>query len=185
MPLAVTKLKVGDPAPDIFLPAANGLEVSLRACVVEGPVLVEFIRGTWCPNGRGRLKALADARGSFRDEGARILVVVCEKPANVLRYLAASPSPLTVLLDERRYVARAFGVHHRFGLGAWNIARPASFLIDRAGFVRRVFVARLPIEADPVASLLEALRAVREEEARKRSAGQKRGSRPGGPGAGC
>ncbi len=181
MPLAVTKLKVGDPAPDIFLPAANGLEVSLRACVMEGPVLVEFIRGTWCPNGRGRLKALADSRAAFRDEGARILVVVCEKPDNVLRYLAASPSPLTILLDERRLVARAFGVHHRFGLGAWNIARPASFLIDHAGFVRRVFVAKLPIEAEPVASVLEMLRAIREEEARKKSSAR-RGS---GGGAGC
>ncbi|MGH9362360.1 MAG: redoxin domain-containing protein, partial [Thermoanaerobaculia bacterium] len=77
MPLAATKLKPGDPAPDIFLAAANGNEVSLRACVLEGPVLVEFIRGTWCPNGRKRLEELGRARGAFRDAGARVLVVVC------------------------------------------------------------------------------------------------------------
>jgi peroxiredoxin len=172
MPLARTKLKAGDPAPDIFLPAANGQEISLRACVLEGPVLVEFIRGTWCPEGRKRLKELAAARGGFREERARILVVVCEDPRTVERYLAAHPSPLTVLLDQKRLVARAYGVHQRFGLAALNIARPASFLIDRAGFIRRVFVAKLPIETAPVEEILTALRGFEEERARLQARGK-------------
>jgi peroxiredoxin len=105
-----------------------------------------------------------------------VLVVVCEKPDNVQRYLAAHPSPLTILLDAERRVARAYGVYQRFGLGAWNIARPASFLIDRAGFVRVVFVARLPIEAAPVEGLLSSLRQLEEERVKLRQ-------RRKGPGA--
>jgi peroxiredoxin len=166
MPLPSSKLKPGDPAPDIFLTAANGLEVSLRACVLEGPVLVEFIRGTWCPNGRKRLEELAAARNSFKQERARVLVVVCEDAGNVRRYLVAHPSPLTLLLDAERHVARAYGVHQRFGLGSWNIARPASFLIDRAGFIRLVFVGKLPIEAAPLEEILAALRGFEEERSR-------------------
>lgn len=163
MPQASTKLRPGDPAPDLFLTAINGVEVSLRACLLEGPVLIEFIRGTWCPNGRARLGELAAARAAFREAGARVLVVVCEDPGTAARYFAAHPSPLTVLVDSERRVARAFGVYHRFGLGAWNIARPASFLIDRAGFLRTVFVARLPIEAAKVDELLATLRALEKE----------------------
>lgn len=172
MPLPATKLKEGDPAPDIFLRAANGQEVSLRACILEGPVLVEFIRGTWCPDSRRRLAELAGARGAFRDERTRVLVVVCEDPATVQRYLAAHPTPLTVLLDADRRVARSFGVYQRFGLGAWNIARPASFLIDRAGFIRLVFVAKLPIEAAPLQEILAAIRRFDEERARLQKRGQ-------------
>ena len=33
-----------------------------------------------------------------------------------------------------------YGVWHRVGIDAWNIARPALFLIDTSGVVRAVFV---------------------------------------------
>ena len=41
-------LKVGDRAPEFVLPAANrdGL-VSLSGSLTRGPVVVEFLRGTW------------------------------------------------------------------------------------------------------------------------------------------
>jgi peroxiredoxin len=163
MPLARTKIKVGDPAPDVFLPAANGQEVSLRAALLEGPVLVEFIRGTWCPSARKRLDELSRARAAFRDARTRVLVVAGEDPPAARRYFSEHPTPLTILLDGARRVARSFGVYQRFGLGAWNVARPASFLIDRAGFVRLVFVARLPVEAVPVEEILSTIGRLGEE----------------------
>jgi peroxiredoxin len=39
-------------------------------------------------------------------------------------------------------VLRAYGVWHRVGLDAWNIARPALFLIDQAGMVRYSYVGK-------------------------------------------
>ena len=44
-------------------------------------------------------------------------------------------------MDESRDVLKAYGVWHRAGLTAWNIARPALFLIDRSGAIRYSFVA--------------------------------------------
>ena len=35
---------------------------------------------------------------------------------------------------------KAYGVWHRLGLDAWNIARPALFLIDRSGRIHYSFV---------------------------------------------
>jgi hypothetical protein len=41
-------LKVGDRAPEFMLLAANLPQaVSLRAFLESGPVIVEFLRGTW------------------------------------------------------------------------------------------------------------------------------------------
>ncbi len=41
-------LQVGDHAPEFALPSANGMgEVSLSALLRRGPVVVEFLRGTW------------------------------------------------------------------------------------------------------------------------------------------
>ncbi|HEX9119418.1 MAG TPA: hypothetical protein VF840_02660 [Terriglobales bacterium] len=41
-------LNVGDRAPDFSLASANGMgEVSLGKLLERGPVVVEFLRGTW------------------------------------------------------------------------------------------------------------------------------------------
>ena len=43
-----TTLKVGERAPDFSLASANGMgEVSLGKSLERGPVVVEFLRGTW------------------------------------------------------------------------------------------------------------------------------------------
>jgi methyl-accepting chemotaxis protein len=49
----------------------------------------------------------------------------------VERFVAETQPPFAVLVDESRDVVKAYGVWHRVRLDAWNIARPAVFLIDR------------------------------------------------------
>jgi len=49
--------------------------------------------------------------------------------------------PFEILIDDSRDVLRAYGVWHRIGLDAYNIARPALFLIRQDGVVRYAFVA--------------------------------------------
>ena len=39
--------KVGQPAPDFTLPNATGQEVSLKALLARGPVVLSFYRGRW------------------------------------------------------------------------------------------------------------------------------------------
>ena len=48
----------------------------------------------------------------------------------VRRYIEETGLPYDLLIDERRDVIKAYGVWHRVGIDAWNIARPAAFLID-------------------------------------------------------
>jgi peroxiredoxin len=151
-------LKIGDPAPGFFLRTPHGVEVSLTACLLEGAVLVEFIRGTWDPDARRRLGALAAERERFREAGARIVVIACERPGPAASYLAAHPSPLTVLLDEDRRVARSYGVLQRFSLPLPNVARPASFVVDRCGFIRYAYVARLQVHSSDLEEVLAALK---------------------------
>lgn len=48
MPDSSSTLRVGDRAPDFTLPAANRPgTVSLGDLLRAGPVIVEFLRGTW------------------------------------------------------------------------------------------------------------------------------------------
>ena len=71
----------------------------------------------------------------------QIVAVVAQQSEKVKRYIEETGLPFNILIDESRMVLKAYGVWHRMGLDAWNIARPAVFLIDRAGVIRYWFVA--------------------------------------------
>ena len=57
------------------------------------------------------------------------------------RYVEESGLPFNILVDESRDVLKAYGVWHRVGLDAWNIARPALFVIAPDGRILYSFVA--------------------------------------------
>ena len=66
--------------------------------------------------------------------------MVAQSSAVVRRYIEETGLPFNILIDESREVLKAYGVWHRLGLDAWNIARPALFLIDSYGAVRYSFI---------------------------------------------
>jgi peroxiredoxin len=58
----------------------------------------------------------------------------------VRKYIEETGLPFDILVDERRDMSKAFGVWHRVGLDAWNIARPAVFLVNQDGSIPYSFV---------------------------------------------
>lgn len=70
-----------------------------------------------------------------------MVAVVAQKSENVRRYIEETGLPFNILIDESRDVLRQYGVWHRVGLDAWNIARPALFLIEPDGRITYSFVA--------------------------------------------
>jgi peroxiredoxin len=67
--------------------------------------------------------------------------VVAQQSDTVRRYIEETGLPFNILIDDERDVLRAYGVWHRAGLTAWNIARPALFLVDRERRIHYSFVA--------------------------------------------
>ena len=66
---------------------------------------------------------------------------MAQRPEKVKHYAEENEIPFNILIDEPRTVLKQYGVWHRFGLDAWNIARPALFLIDHSGTIRYTFIA--------------------------------------------
>jgi peroxiredoxin len=81
----------------------------------------------------------------------------------VRRYVEDAGLPFHILVDESREVTKRYGVWHRLGLTAWNISRPALFVIDGSAVIRAVFVGEsqeeFPEPAD-IDRLLDGLTAV-------------------------
>ena len=74
---------------------------------------------------------LAKHVDEFKARGIQVIGVLAQSRDAVRRYIEDTGLPFDVLIDERRDVVKAYGVWHRMGLDAWNIARPAAFLIER------------------------------------------------------
>lgn len=89
-----------------------------------------------------------------------MIAVVAQNSIVVRRYVEDSGLPFNILVDESRDVTRQYGVWHRLGLDAWNISRPALFVIDRSAVVRAVYVGETQEEfpgKDEIERALEAL----------------------------
>lgn len=84
----------------------------------------------------------------------QVVPIVAQAREAVRRYVEDTGVPFNILIDETRDVAKAYGVWHRMGLAAWNIARPAVFLVDPSGAVRYSFVADRQQEYPAAADLL-------------------------------
>jgi len=74
------------------------------------------------------------------------VAVVAQSSSVVRRYIEETGLPFNILVDESRDVLRAYGVWHRLGMDAWNIARPALFVIGSDGVIRAVFVGETQAE---------------------------------------
>ena len=72
------------------------------------------------------------------------------------RYIEETGLPFDILIDERRDMLKAYGVWHRIGLDAWNIARPAVFLINQDGTIQYSFVGDQQREFPSQAEILAA-----------------------------
>ncbi len=93
--------------------------------------------------------------------GATLAYVAAEKRAGFfhpVEFLAKNPISFPFLLDEDRQVTKAYGVYHRIGVDAFNIARPATFVIGHGGTVRWIHVGRTQFDRAPVEELLQVIR---------------------------
>jgi len=90
----------------------------------------------------------------------QVVAVVAQPAEAVKRYIEESGLPFNILIDESRETLKAYGVWHRVGLAAWNIARPSVFLIDPQGAITYSFIADRQDEFPSHDEILTAVRAL-------------------------
>jgi len=97
--LAQVGPKVGEPMPDFILPDQQGHLVSLEALCRNGPVVLSFNRGHWCPYCQIELRALASAHDEVRRLGGEIVSIVPERAQFSKKLAADHGIPFRVLSD--------------------------------------------------------------------------------------
>jgi peroxiredoxin len=97
----------------------------------------------------------------IKQAGAQLVYIAAEKGEGIFkpaRYLAVHPISFPFLLDEDRAVTKAYGLYHRLGHDAINIAHPASLVVDRGGIVRYIYRGDSQTDRAPVGQVLDAVK---------------------------
>ena len=114
-------LKKGDEAPAFDLKKYGGGTGTLAGYLEEGPLVVTFYRGVWCPYCNLQLKEYEDRLSEITALGANLVAITPEKPG-ALETLAANDAPqevidgavssvsFDVLHDADNEIAKQFGL---------------------------------------------------------------------------
>ncbi len=152
-------LGVGDEAPDFELPDAKGKSVRFSELLKEGPVVLNFYRGGWCPYCNLELRAFQQVLPEIEKAGATLVAVSPETSDNSLSTTEKNELQFQVLSDGGNAVARKFGlvftladalrpIYEQFGIDipkyngddSYEIPVPATYVIDQNRIIRFSFV---------------------------------------------
>ena len=173
-----TALREGDRAPDFALPDAAGRTVRLSELLVDGPVVLTFYRGAWCPYCNTQLRDYQEAIAQVEAADATLVAVSPQTPDGSLTTREKNALTFPVLSDAGGAVSERYGLLYQVdrqtrdryelagirldsvnGADAWELPVPATYVVDQTGTIRYAFV-----EADYTqrASARQVLAALRE-----------------------
>jgi peroxiredoxin len=152
-------LREGTTAPDFELPNAVGDLVRLSDLLQEGPVILSFYRGEWCPFCNLELRALQRAMEDVEAAGATLVAVSPNTPDISLTTVEKHGLTFQVLSDHDNLVAKQFNLVYEMtpenienyrakgrdvpamnGTDKWELPIPATYVIDTDRVIRYAFV---------------------------------------------
>ncbi|NND85128.1 MAG: AhpC/TSA family protein [Acidimicrobiia bacterium] len=154
-----TALRTDDRAPDFTLPDHRGNAVSFSGLLVDGPVVLSFYRGSWCPFCNLELRALQAALADAEAAGVTLVALSPNTPDTSLELVNVAELTFPVLSDVGSEVAAAFNLVYEMapeqeayyrkinrdvgamnGSERWLLPVPATYVIDRERTIRYHFV---------------------------------------------
>ncbi|OAH10366.1 peroxiredoxin-like family protein [Streptomyces jeddahensis] len=152
-------LTVGAEAPRFSLPSATGQTLALGDLLADGPVVLTFYRGAWCPYCNIALRSLQQHHDAITARGARLVAVSPQIPDESLSLVEKHDLAFDVLSDLGSETAKQYGlafdlpddlaaVYDKLGFELQRVndghprtlPLPATYVIDRDGTIRWAFV---------------------------------------------
>ncbi len=174
-------LPIGEHAPDFSLPDAQGTKTTLSGLLKNGPVVVVFYRGSWCPFCNLQLRALEKVQPQVRALGASLIGVTPQRldPADA----AAASLSFPLVSDLTGATLRAYKLLYHVpadlkrmfldqyhidldqynGEGRWDLPVTATYIIDTKGVIRAGMVDLDYTKRMEPADILAALKALRDK----------------------
>lgn len=145
---------VGDIMPDFMLPDQAGALVTLEELLRDGPAVIAFLRGHWCPYCRITANALSEIAGEAAAIGGRLAAITPDSGAFIQKLDEDSNGAFPILADiDNGYALSAnlavwvddgmsclisgagWDIPSYQGNEAWLVPIPAMFVVGRDGVV--------------------------------------------------
>ena len=170
-------LKKGALAPAFTLPNAVGRPQSLEAALLNGPVVVTFYRGIWCPYCNLQLRAYQKVLPEILRLGASLLAISPQSPDKSQATLLKNFLQYEVLSDLGNLVAGQYGLAYQVpepvrsiylsfgtdlpafnGDNSWELPIPGTFVVGKDYKILLAYAASDPRDRLEPAALLETLK---------------------------
>jgi peroxiredoxin len=151
--------KSGDAMPLFILPDEMGRLVSLKDLLAQGPAIVTFHRGHWCPYCRISINTLAKAQPRIEALGARMVAIVPDRQSFNAEMKSDADVSFPILTDMDNGYAMSLNLAIWVGgemedymtkIGrtlpayqgndSWMLPIPATFVVNRDGRIKARFV---------------------------------------------
>lgn len=145
-------LSVNDKAPAFTAKNQNGKMISLDEELKNGPVVLVFYRGQWCPYCNRQLKKLEDSISFITAKGATVVAVTAEKPENISKTIDKTKASYSILYDGGLKIMKSYDVAYKVegdmlakyksygidftqanGSNGANLPVPALYIINKEG----------------------------------------------------
>jgi len=173
-------LKVGDHAPTgLTLRTVDGKETPVDSLWADGPVVVTFYRGGWCPYCTKELAKWEPKLSEVDAMGAEFVAITMEKPDAAQKTTAKHAADMRVLSDMDGDVSRAFRLafalddattakYKGYGIdlasnnanAKWELPAPGTYVIDEKGVIRYAWADWDYTKRAPVDEVMKAVREV-------------------------
>ena len=147
----------GEVMPPFMLPDETGRLVSLTSLIGNGPVIVMFYRGHWCPYCRLNVMAIMQAQDEISALGGQIVAIMPETQKYAERFKSEAGAPFPVLTDldngyalslnlaiwlgtEVQQLLSYLDLSDFHGNDGCMLPIPATFVVGRDGLVKARFV---------------------------------------------
>lgn len=147
-------LQAGDQAPVFTLDDPEGQPVSSAELLAQGPLVISFYRGVWCPYCNLELQALQETLPQFAALGASLVAISPQVAANSRKSQRQNKLGFPILGDPENAVAAAFGLRFTLpgylvdlykmlkndlpafnGDPSWTLPMPARYVIAQDGTI--------------------------------------------------
>jgi peroxiredoxin len=89
---------------------ALGNDFSLKRALEDGPVVVAFFRGEWCPHCTKYMQQLEDSLSHINEKGAQVVAITPEQNSHVIEMVAETRAEFRVLSDNDGSIMRDYEV---------------------------------------------------------------------------
>lgn len=103
-------IAVGNSAPYFEAKDQNGNIVMLRELLKQGPVVLVFYRGQWCPVCIPHLRKLQDGLSKVHEKGASIIAVTPEKQELIQKTFVKTNVTFPILFDKDYKIMKQYDV---------------------------------------------------------------------------